>query len=116
DLDHTVDHAHGGPTTDANSGPLCPHDHWLKHVGGWRLTQPEPGHFTWTSPLGRVYHTRPQPIVTDLPDPLPGPEYPDYPSPATPGEDGPILYRPPPEPEPPPPPAPAADPDEPPPF
>ena len=48
ELDHTIDHAHGGLTTDTNSGPACSHDHQLKHDGGWRLTQPEPGHFVWT--------------------------------------------------------------------
>ncbi|MGH3853166.1 MAG: DUF222 domain-containing protein [Pseudonocardiaceae bacterium] len=58
DLDHTVDHVHGGVTAEANSGPLCRHDHRLKHVGGWRLRQPEHGHFVWTSPLGRIYHSQ----------------------------------------------------------
>ncbi|MGH3797535.1 MAG: HNH endonuclease signature motif containing protein [Pseudonocardiaceae bacterium] len=118
DLDHTLDHSRGGATTEANSGPLCRHDHLLKHERGWRLRQPEPGHFIWTSPLGREYHARPQPIITDLADPLPGPEYPAEPPPDTHDEHGPILYRPPPEPEPPParPPAPAVEPDEPPPF
>ncbi|MGH3996365.1 MAG: DUF222 domain-containing protein, partial [Pseudonocardiaceae bacterium] len=116
DLDHTIDHAHGGVTVDINSGPMCRHDHGLKHRGGWRLRQPEAGHFIWTSPLGRIYHTRPQPITTDLPDPLPGPEYPAYPPPSTLDDDGPIFYRPPPEPEPPPSPARTVDPDEPPPF
>ncbi|MGH3853027.1 MAG: DUF222 domain-containing protein [Pseudonocardiaceae bacterium] len=134
DLDHTVDHIHGGTTTEANSGPLCRHDHRLKHEGGWRLRQPVPGNFVWTSPLGRVYHTRPQPITTDLPDPLPRPPVagprmgeprmgePQYPddtlAPATHNEHGPIFYRPPPTPDPPPASAlaPAGDPDEPPPF
>jgi hypothetical protein len=118
DLDHTLDHGRGGATTEANSGPLCRHDHRLKHEGGWRLRQSEPGHFVWTSPLGRVYHTRPQPITTDLPDPLPGPEYPDAPLAVTHNEHGPIFYRPPPPPGPPPAPVPtpAGDPDEPPPF
>jgi hypothetical protein len=52
----------------------------------------------WNSPLGRIYHTRRQPITTGLPDPRPVPEYPDYPPPATLDEDGLSLYRPPPEP------------------
>ncbi|MGH3814071.1 MAG: HNH endonuclease signature motif containing protein [Pseudonocardiaceae bacterium] len=118
DLDHTPDHGCGGVTTEANFGPLCRHDHRLKHEGGWRLRQPAPGHFVWTSSLGRVYHTRPQPITTDLPDPLPGPEYPDAPPPATHDAHGPIFYRPTPPPDPPPvsTPTPAGDPDEPPPF
>ncbi|HEU0089226.1 MAG TPA: HNH endonuclease signature motif containing protein [Pseudonocardiaceae bacterium] len=116
DLDHTIDHSRGGLTTHTNTGPVCRHDHLVKHDGGWQLYQPEAGHFLWISPLGRKYHTRPQPIAPDLPDPLPGPEYPDCPPAPTPDENGPILYRPPPEPEPPPPQPPAADPDEPPPF
>jgi hypothetical protein len=116
DLDHTRDHTQGGTTTETNTGPLCGHDHQLKHEAGWRLTQPRPGHFVWTSPLGQTYHTRPQPITTDLPDPLPGPEYPDHPPPLTRHEDAPILHRPPAGPDPPPPPAGTVNPDEPPPF
>jgi uncharacterized protein DUF222 len=117
DLDHTVDHIHGGATTETNSGPLCRHDHRLKHVGGWRLHQPERGHFTWISPLRRTYHARRQPITTDLPGPLPRPEqYPDCAPPVTVDENWPILYRPPPKPDPRPLPARAVDPDEPPPF
>ncbi|MGH3810325.1 MAG: HNH endonuclease signature motif containing protein, partial [Pseudonocardiaceae bacterium] len=116
DLDHTLDHGRGGMTTEANSGPVCRHDHRLKHEGGWRLHQPDSGHFVWISPLGRVYHTQPQPITTDLPDPLPGPEYLDALPPATHDEHGPIFYWPPPPPDPPPAPSPADDPDEPPPF
>ncbi|MGH3773973.1 MAG: DUF222 domain-containing protein [Pseudonocardiaceae bacterium] len=117
DLDHTVDHIHGGATTEDNSGPLCRHDHRLKHEGGWRLRQPAPGNFVWTSPLGRVYYTRPQPIITDLLSPLPRPEqYPDHAPPVTFDENWPILYRPPPKPDSPSPPAHAVDPDEPPPF
>ncbi|MGH3829854.1 MAG: DUF222 domain-containing protein [Pseudonocardiaceae bacterium] len=117
DLDHTVDHVHGGVTAEANSGPLCRHDHRLKHVGGWRLRQPEPGHFVWTSPLGRIYHSRRQPVATDLPSPRPRSEqYPNHAPPVTVDENWPILYRPPPKPDSPSPPAHAVDPDEPPPF
>ena len=50
DQDHTVDHARGGPTLDWNLGAACRHDHRLKGEGGWNLTQPEPGHFRWTTP------------------------------------------------------------------
>jgi Domain of unknown function (DUF222) len=110
DLDHTFDHIHGGPTTEANSGPLCRHDHRLKHVGGWRLYQPEPGHFTWISPLGRTYHTQPPPITHDQPEPRPHPcvnlDHPPFV--VAPDDDTPILERPPPQPDPP-----SPDPDEP---
>ncbi|MGH3828439.1 MAG: HNH endonuclease signature motif containing protein, partial [Pseudonocardiaceae bacterium] len=117
DLDHTVDHSHGGATAETNSGPLCRHDHRLKHKGGWLLRQPIPGNFVWTSPLGRIYHSRRQPITTGLPDPRPRSErYPDHAPPITIDENWPILYRPPPKPDSPSPPAQAVDPDEPPPF
>ncbi|MGQ0716665.1 MAG: hypothetical protein ACT4NP_04980, partial [Pseudonocardiales bacterium] len=85
----------------------------LKHIGGWRLSQPEPGHYTWISPLRRTYHTQPPPIIEDLPDPPPGPPHPPYVPMAT-IEGLPILERPPPQPDPPP--APPDDPDEAPPF
>ncbi len=59
DLDHTQDFAKGGRTHPHNLGPLCRHHHRLKHEAGWKLEQPTPGHFVWTSPLGHTYHTRP---------------------------------------------------------
>lgn len=70
DKDHTSDHSHGGATTDDNLGNACRHDHRLKHEGGWRLHQPLPGHFRWTSRLGHSYQRRPPPILEPLPDPL----------------------------------------------
>ncbi|MGA9310128.1 MAG: DUF222 domain-containing protein [Pseudonocardiaceae bacterium] len=115
DLDHTVDHGHGGATNEINSGPLCRHDHRLKHLGGWRLHQPQPGYFTWFSPLGRAYRTQPPPITNDLPEPRPRPDYPDAWPFARSHDDRPILERPPPQPDPPPPAAPP-DPNQPPPF
>lgn len=56
--DHTQNHARGGATVRANLGPVCPHDHDLKTVGGWHLEQPEPGRFLWRSPLGGAYPSR----------------------------------------------------------
>ncbi|MBA2472661.1 MAG: DUF222 domain-containing protein, partial [Pseudonocardiales bacterium] len=70
DKDHTRDHGHGGPTTGDNLGAACRHHHRLKHQGGWRLHQPQPGHFHWTSRLGHSYHRPPPPILEPLPDPL----------------------------------------------
>jgi hypothetical protein len=113
DIDHTRDHAHGGTTVRINLGPLCDHDHDVKHRAGWTVTQPEPGTFVWHSPLGGTYLTRGEFLCPELPDPAP--THPD-PRPARPPltVEGPILRRPPP-PEPDPPPAPADDdPDEPP--
>jgi HNH endonuclease len=56
DLDHTIDHAHGGATSDHNLEPLCRHDHKVKHHGGWKLRRTPHG-YTWTSRLGHTYHT-----------------------------------------------------------
>jgi hypothetical protein len=71
DSDHTRNHATRGPTTSANTGPLCDHDHDLKHRGGWRLTQPEPGTFLWRSPLGGRYSTRGTFLLPQMPPPHP---------------------------------------------
>jgi Domain of unknown function (DUF222) len=71
DIDHTLDHACGGATTEPNLGNVCRHDHRLKHDGGWRLDQPEPGLFHWRSRLGHSYLIRSAPIIEPLPDPIP---------------------------------------------
>jgi len=60
DLDHTRPYQWGdnwtpGQTDPDNPGPLRRKSHRAKTHAGWRLTQPEPGTFTWTSPLGRRY-------------------------------------------------------------
>ena len=71
DGDHTQDWARGGGTHEGNIGSVCRHDHRLKHEGGWIVRQPLPGHFVWTSRLGRDYHSRPPLIIQPLPDPIP---------------------------------------------
>ena len=76
DKNHTRDHAKGGPTIGPNLGDACRHGHRLKHEGDWTLHQSQPGVFRWTRRLGRIYHTRPQPITTDLPDPALAPNIP----------------------------------------
>ncbi|MGH3798694.1 MAG: DUF222 domain-containing protein [Pseudonocardiaceae bacterium] len=113
DKDHTRDHGYGGPTTDDNLGDACRHDHRLKHEGGWRLHQPQAGHFRWISRLGHSYHRRPPPILEPLPDPI-SRDRPPYPLriPLDDGwEDTEIWEDPPPAPEPdlPPEPDPGAD-------
>lgn len=69
--DHTRDHARGGATVAANTGPACAHDHDVKHGGGWRLDQPEPGTFVWRSPLGGQYRTGGGFLLPELPEPHP---------------------------------------------
>jgi Domain of unknown function (DUF222) len=57
DLDHTTPYDQGGRTCECNLAPLCRHHHRVKQAHGWRLEQPEPGVFTWSTPSGRVYTT-----------------------------------------------------------
>jgi hypothetical protein len=113
DMDHSRDHAHGGATLRINLGPLCDHDHDVKHRAGWTVTQPGPGTFTWRSPLGGEYTTRGERLLPELPEPAPsepeaGTEQPTH------TLEGPILYRPPPPPPTPPPVPPREYPDKPP--
>ena len=63
DQDHTIPYHQGGRTCDCNLGGTCRTHHRLKQRPGWRLTQPEPGTFTWTTAAGRTY--------TQTPDPYP---------------------------------------------
>ncbi|HVR80160.1 MAG TPA: DUF222 domain-containing protein [Acidimicrobiia bacterium] len=60
DLDHNHPWAHGGATNDPNLGPLCRHDHQVKERG-WKIIQPRPGFYQWTSPLGHSYTVGPGP-------------------------------------------------------
>jgi hypothetical protein len=79
DADHTVPAGQGGPTNAANLGPLHRRHHLDKTHHGWRLDQPEPGRFIWTSPTGHTYEVDPEIIGPLLagdqpPDPDPPPE------------------------------------------
>ncbi|WP_210115769.1 DUF222 domain-containing protein [Acidipropionibacterium timonense] len=58
DLDHTVPWRRLGPpgqTRPSNLGPLARLEHRVKTFGGWRVRQPSPGRYEWTSPLGFRY-------------------------------------------------------------
>jgi hypothetical protein len=81
DLDHTVPYRAGvtGQTRASNLGPLSRKAHRGKTHGGWRLEQPRPGIFWWTSPAGHQYRvgpggTRPYNPITWRIDHDPGPE------------------------------------------
>jgi len=58
DLDHTIPWPEG-PTDECDLGPPCRHHHRSKQAPGWRLQQPAPGVFRWTTPSGHTYETRP---------------------------------------------------------
>jgi hypothetical protein len=59
DCDHTRPFDQGGPTCCCNLGALCRYHHQVKQLDGWRLDQPSPGTFTWTTPTGRTYTIQP---------------------------------------------------------
>ena len=62
DFDHTVPYVPGesGQTRPGNLGPLGRRAHRAKTHGGWRLEQPTPGVFWWTSPRGQVFRISPK--------------------------------------------------------
>lgn len=55
EIDHTIPFHLGGPTAESNLGALCPADHGMKTVGGFRVTQVEPGIFEFHLPSGHSY-------------------------------------------------------------
>ncbi|WP_433783322.1 DUF222 domain-containing protein [Actinomycetospora sp. CA-101289] len=71
DLDHTLAHALGGPTSHWNLGAWCRHHHRAKHHAGWRVRQPSPGRFTIRTRAGVTTTTAPRRVLEPLPDPRP---------------------------------------------
>jgi len=59
DIDHTRDHAHGGPTDAGNLAHLCRGHHTLKHATPWKVRQLPDGILEWTSPAGHTYSDHP---------------------------------------------------------
>ncbi|MFC5141360.1 DUF222 domain-containing protein [Actinomycetospora rhizophila] len=71
EIDHTREHALGGPTLTGNLGAWCSHHHRAKHRARWRVTQPRPGWFVIRTRAGVTHTTRPEKVLT----PMPGPRY-----------------------------------------
>jgi hypothetical protein len=67
DIDHTIDHQHGGPTAVCNLAHLCRRHHTLKHQTPWKVQQQADGALVWTSPLGRVYTDKPPATLRFVP-------------------------------------------------
>ena len=68
EIDHTYDHARGGPTAITNLACLCATHHALKHPdvdARWRWTarQRRDGTIVWTTPAGVEYSDAPPPRV-----------------------------------------------------
>lgn len=79
EVDHTLDHALGGPTEVRNLAHLCQRHHTQKQFTRWKVRQLPAGILEWTSPAGRVYTDQPlpyAPAVRFLPDPPPPPRPP----------------------------------------
>ena len=61
-IDHVVEHADGGPTSEPNGQGLCERCNHIKQAPGWRA-RPGPGgaghQVTVTTPTGRTYVSRP---------------------------------------------------------
>lgn len=77
DIDHSTDHARGGPTAEHNLAHLCKRHHTLKHAAQWIIVHLGHGVLQWTSPTGRVYIDTPTPTLRFIPadpadDPPPG--------------------------------------------
>ncbi|WP_196215800.1 HNH endonuclease signature motif containing protein [Microbacterium sp. ZXX196] len=68
DIDHTIDHARGGPTSLTNLACLCKRHHTLKHATEWHVSQGPGGHLTWTSPTGASIADPPPRRVAFVPD------------------------------------------------
>ncbi|MFJ4159870.1 DUF222 domain-containing protein [Microbacterium testaceum] len=77
EVDHTRDHALGGPTHVANLAHLCQRHHTQKQFTRWSVKQLPGGILQWTSPTGRTYTDEPlpySPAVRFLPDDPPPPD------------------------------------------
>jgi hypothetical protein len=59
DFEHYTPYEAGGRTCECNVGPKCRHEHRLKQDPRWKVEQPTPDTFRWTTPSGRTYTTEP---------------------------------------------------------
>jgi len=57
DLDHRIPWAEAGTTKTGDLGPLCRHDHGIRHAAGWTYKILPDGEIEWTSRLGHIYRT-----------------------------------------------------------
>ncbi|UNK72049.1 HNH endonuclease signature motif containing protein [Microbacterium sp. H1-D42] len=76
EIDHTHDHALGGPTYIDNLAHLCKTHHALKHPDisdehRWTATQLPNSDITWTAPNGRTYSDAPPRRVMFVPSGVP---------------------------------------------
>jgi hypothetical protein len=69
-IHHIIHWLYGGKTQITNGAPLCLHDHWLVHEGGWQINRHPDGTLAFTPPPpgwqpGTVFrHGKPLPDTT----------------------------------------------------
>jgi hypothetical protein len=63
-LDHRSEYP-TGRTSAANLDSLCVHHHQLKHHSNWRGDRLTNGDYCWTSPAGKTYTRKAEPIIPD---------------------------------------------------
>lgn len=73
EIDHSEDHARGGPTSRTNLACLCTRHHTLKTETSWTARQGPDGSIEWTSPLANTVTDRPERYVAFVPEPDPPP-------------------------------------------
>ncbi|MGN6605993.1 MAG: HNH endonuclease signature motif containing protein [Jatrophihabitans sp.] len=66
-IDHRLDWARGGQTSESNLGPACDHDHDNKSEWGWRLLRTGPRTFRWISPYRRHHDVTVPRVVQPAP-------------------------------------------------
>ena len=62
ELDHETPYPQG-PTSAGNLSPKCTHHHQMKHRTTWQCERLDNGDHFWTSPAGRHYYVRAEPIA-----------------------------------------------------
>ncbi|WP_162564200.1 MULTISPECIES: HNH endonuclease signature motif containing protein [Microbacterium] len=67
DIDHTIDRAKGGATSDDNLAHICRRHHTVKHATAWRVRQLGGGVLEWISPTRRRYVDKPTSAVQFVP-------------------------------------------------
>ncbi|MFC8680465.1 DUF222 domain-containing protein [Microbacterium ureisolvens] len=67
DIDHTIDRAKGGATSDDNLAHICRRHHTVKHATAWRVRQLGGGVLEWISPTQRRYVDKPTSAVQFVP-------------------------------------------------
>jgi hypothetical protein len=60
EIDHTIRHRHGGPTSLANTSALCRKHNLLRERSPWHATQPVEGTLVFRTPANRVHVTTPE--------------------------------------------------------